>query len=275
MGLQQTAARDQAADPVVEKLRTAPKYRGVHIDTIRDVVQQEASAARDPRDLERRARIRLHRCVATFLNDVPCGALVAELERGALGGGSEDEIREWCRRALATHASSRERLPDLAELYPRLLDLIEPVTTIADMACALNVLSLPWLRDRFTGGYVGYDFNLATVELGRAFAARADANARMVHADLLVTPALVREDAALLLKTYHCLEIRRPGAGLHLLDEIGSPTVVVSLPRRSLSGRPLGFATGHGERLRNHASARGWTIRELELSTEVFWAITR
>lgn len=274
MGRQQVAV-GEAADTVVERLQAAPKYRGIHSDTIRDIVQHEAHAARDPRDLERRARIRLHKCVATYLSDVGGGTLVAELERGALGAGSREDIRAWCHRALATHVSTRERLPDLVELYPRLLDLIGPITAIADLACALNVLTLPWLRERFAGRYVGYDFNLEMVRLGNAFAARVDANARVVHADVLVTPTIVQEDAALLLKTYHCLEIRRAGAGLELLDMIGSPKVVVSLPPRSLSGRPLGFATGHGERLRHHAAETGWTIQELELPTEVFWVITR
>jgi hypothetical protein len=39
----------------------------------------------------------------------------------------------------------RARLPDLDRLYPAILELTGPADSIADLACALNPCTVPWL----------------------------------------------------------------------------------------------------------------------------------
>jgi 16S rRNA (guanine(1405)-N(7))-methyltransferase len=176
---------------------------------------------------------------------------------------------------MAMHLSSAERLDDLDEFYGRLLELVGPVASLADLACAYNPLTLPWLRDRTDAGYVGYDFNATFVDLGRRFAAHVDPTARLVHADVLTAPKCVGEDVALLLKTFHCIEARRRGAGLRLVEELDVRTVVVSLPTRTRSGRSYGFAAGHGRTIEVRAGELGWTIATARLLSEELWAIEK
>ena len=66
---------------------------------------------------------------------------------------------------------------------------------------------------------------------------------------------------ALLLKTYHCIENRRQGAGLRLVEELGTACVVVSFPVRTMSGRTASFVPGHLQRLTELAGRRGWEQR--------------
>jgi 16S rRNA (guanine(1405)-N(7))-methyltransferase len=253
---------------VSARLRAAAKYRDVHPDTIADVVRFEhdlASGRIEPAELERRARARLHKVAALHLLTAKVTALGKALD------GVEPEgdagLRTLCRQLLGAHMSTAERLPDLDRFYPAILDLVPAPRTIADIACALNVFALPWLREVSDARYLGYDLNAAFVRLGRAFVEAHYPDCGVVHADVLtgdVPPA----DLALLLKTYHCIENRRKGAGLNLVDRLAARHVVVSFPTRALNGRAAVFAQRHVEQLTEVAGQRGWGVARVTLTSE-------
>ncbi len=145
-----------AVEAVVERLLSAPKYRHIHPTTIADIVRQEAARSSGRVDLERRARQRLHRAVAHYLFTARSAALLRSLQQ--LPSTEPAPLKRWCRSALASHFSSAERLPDLDRFYPTVLELTGPVELVADVACAINPLTLPWLREVSQARYVGYDF---------------------------------------------------------------------------------------------------------------------
>jgi 16S rRNA (guanine(1405)-N(7))-methyltransferase len=257
----------------VERLRAAPKYRQIHIDTITDIVRREAAHATSEADLERRARLKLHKVIAGYLFTARPARTLRGLDEAVAAG--PEALREWCRGVLARHFSSAERLPDLDRLYPAILDLAGPAASIADLACALNPFTVPWLRAATAARYTGYDLNLSYVELGGQFLGVTDAGATVLHRDVLVAPGEIRADVALLLKTYHCIEGRRPGAALALVDELGAACVVVSFPVRTMSGRPAAFTPAHLDRITELARRRGWEQRRASLAQEELIAVIK
>jgi len=258
---------------VAERLRQAPKYRQIHLDTITDVVEQERPRSSSTADLERRSRLRLHRVVADYLLTARPGRLLRGLDEAASDG--PEALRGWCRQALARHVSTQERLADLDQLYPTLFELSGPVRSVADLACALNPLTLPWLRSVSDVRYTGYDLNLAYVEVGETFLRAVYPDSRVLHLDVLVRPELVQADAAWLLKTFHCVEDRCAGAALSLVDQLETAVVVVSFPLRTLSGRVAPFTPVYLERLTALAQTRGWGVREASLQAERFLALVK
>jgi 16S rRNA (guanine(1405)-N(7))-methyltransferase len=238
----------------VERLRAAPKYRQIHIDTITDIVRREAAHATSEADLERRARLKLHKVIAGYLFTARPARTLRGLDEAVAAG--PEALREWCRGVLARHFSSAERLPDLDRLYPAILDLAGPAASIADLACALNPFTVPWLRAATAASYTGYDLNLSYVELGGQFLGVADAGATVLHRDVLVAPGEIRADVALLLKTYHCIEGRRPGV-------------------RTMSGRPAAFTPAHLDRITELARRRGWEQRRASLAQEELIAVIK
>jgi 16S rRNA (guanine(1405)-N(7))-methyltransferase len=257
---------DVGEQAIIERLRVAPKYRSVHVDTIVDIVQRESAKASSTADLERRARLKLHRVVAGYL----VTGRITQLARGlAAADGSDAARRELCRTVLAAHFSTAERLPELPGFYPAVFGGLGTVRSIADLACALNPFSMPWLRDVTDAEYAGYDLNLTYVELGSAFLAARYPRCSVVHRDVLVRPDLITADVALLLKTYHNMEDRQPGAGLRLVAELRVPIVVVSFPRRTMTGRRASFTWRLLPGLTDLAAGRGWELSRLELPTEL------
>jgi len=247
------------AEAVAERILAAPKYRFVHADTVTDIVRREAAFASDAADLEQRARRKLHKVTADYLLTVrPARALRGLPEAAAAG---PDALRAWCRELLSRHFSTAERLPFLDELYPAIFELTGPAASIADLACALNPFTLPWLRDVSQAAYTGHDLNLAYVDLGTQFFELCGLEGTVEHRDVLVAPEQTGADVALLLKIYHCIEDRRPGAALRLVEDVPATRVVVSFPLVTMTGRAIDFRHGHIEQLHALAERRGWLVR--------------
>ena len=262
------------AAAVAERIRAAPKYRAVHTDTIADIVQREAAFAADASDLERRARRKLHKVAADYLMTVRPSKVLRGLPEAVAEGPVA--LRTWCREALSRHFSTAERLPFLDELYPAVLALTGPAGSVADLACALNPFTLPWLRDVTEASYVGYDLNRTYVEIGTEFLQHIGLGGTVEHRDVITAPEALRVDVALLLKTYHCIEDRLPGAALRLVADVSAAHVVVSFPLRTMSGRTVDFRHAHIERLTDLAERNGWSVRSETLAaTEELVAIAK
>jgi 16S rRNA (guanine(1405)-N(7))-methyltransferase len=256
----------EAAGKTVERLRASPKYRHVHIDTIVDIVNHEMSFAVSDADLERRARLKLHLVVADYLLSARPSRVLRGLDEAV--AGDPEALRGWCRTVLSCHASTAERLRDLDRLYPTVFGLTGPVESVADLACALNPFTVPWLRAVSTASYTGYDLNLSYVELGTRFLELADPGSTVRYRDVLVRPEEVRADLGLLLKTYHCMENRRPEAGLRLVESLAASYVAVSFPLRTLGGRTAHFTRPHMARLSELAARHGWGLHRASLTGE-------
>jgi 16S rRNA (guanine(1405)-N(7))-methyltransferase len=254
-------------DWVAARVGASAKYRDIHPATIADVARAELHRAVGRADLERRTRATLHRVAALYL-------LTSRraVERAMDCG---DGSRDWCRRILGAHASTGERLADLDGFYAAIFDITGPAREVADLACALNPITLPWLRDVSDAGYVGYDLNRFYVEVGGRFLAPRYADCRLVHDDVLVDPARVTADVALLLKTYHCMEDRRAGAGLALVDALAASHVVVSFPLRARGGRAATFAARHTAALARLAGERRWAMRAARLTSEELLVLSK
>jgi 16S rRNA (guanine(1405)-N(7))-methyltransferase len=249
-------------DAVIERLRSAPKYKAIHPDTIADVVRQESAHASGRADLERRARLKLHRVAAGYLFTARPAHVLRALE------ADPADLRGFCRTVLGAHFSSAERLPELDRFYPTVFAATGPARTVADLACAVNPFSLPWLREVSDAGYVGYDLNLSYVDLDRAFLAGRYPDCSVKYRDVLVDPGSITADVALLLKTYHSIEERQTGAGLRLVAALGTRTVVVSFPVKSMQGRSAPLWQRQIAGLGDLAGRHGWGFDRVTLATE-------
>lgn len=274
-GRDRAEATAEATVTVTARLAAAAKYRDVHPDTIADVVAAESCGTTDPAELERRSRARLHKVAALHLLTGRLAALRRGMERADLATMDEPELRAWCRQVLGAHVSTAERLPDLDRFYATLLGLVPPPDTVADVACALNPFTLPWLREHSDARYTGYDLNSGFVGLAGHFLASRYPDSRAEQRDVLTGPPLPDVDLALLLKTYHCIEDRRRGAALSLVDRLPAAAVAVSFPTRAMNGRTAVFARRHVADLTELADRRGWRVSRATLDTEDLLVIAK
>ncbi|GAB4429733.1 MAG: 16S rRNA methyltransferase [Chloroflexi bacterium OHK40] len=260
-------------DALVAEVLSSPKYAAINPELVRAVGARELAVRRTLREAVKETRGRLHQVAGAFLDRAPrYDAWLATLRAAQ---GKPAALRGACQTIMASHASTRERLPELERFYDAIFAALPPVDSLIDLACGLNPLAAPWMGLKPGAHYAACDiYSDMCAFLGAAIpllGLRGDA----AVCDLAVGPPSWRADAALLLKTLPVLEHLRRGAGRELLRAIQAPWLVVSFPTRSLGGRNVGMAATYGGQMRQIADAEGWTYESLEFMNEVVFLVRK
>jgi 16S rRNA (guanine(1405)-N(7))-methyltransferase len=222
------------ADAVARQILASPKYRGLDPSLVRRVAGEAAQRSRDRGQALRYARRKLHQAFGAFLVGSPARAVadvVASVAAGRAG------LREAAIDGMRAHASTAERIDWLVPFYQQVGAWCGPAGSVADLACGLNPLAMPWMRLAPGASYwaceIDRDLAGALRELDPVMPARLT----VTTCDLVAAPPVLRADVALLLKTVTTLEQQRAGASRRVLSALNCRHVVLSLPRRSLGGR--------------------------------------
>jgi len=244
-------------DRALEALLAAPKYRGVYAGAVarvyRDMLRRHG-----PKGADKAARVELHRITGAFLTPKDVKRARGLLERARGGDGSA------LFEALALHASTRERLPEI-----RALPALGNPRTVADLACGLNPLYL---------GALG--LSVRGIELQTDAAALVNEWARFMGWDAAVTPgdlaedtALPEADATLAMKLLPLLEGQTPGGGRALLERMRSRRALVSFPTRTLSGRNVGMLRHYEASFEQNLPAGAMILDKFEASNELCYIL--
>jgi len=257
-------------DRALEALIASPKYRGVYRGAVERVYREMLRRHR-PRDAEKAARAELHRITGAFLTPNDLKKARALLQDYVSGD------RDALTRVLALHASTRERLDIMAELYDRALPSLGNPKTVFDLACGLNPLYLGSLGLTVRGielqtdaanlvnqwaDALHWDVVVTPGDLAEFVPARAsglnaretggpdannpqpdaaDRNACAMPGAPAEAAPLPEADATLLMKLLPLLDKQLPGGGLALLERLRSGRALVTFPTRTLSGRNVGM----------------------------------
>jgi len=197
--------------------------------------------------------------------------LLAQLQEAS----DPEAEREALRRAMAVHASTRERLDHLDRFYDELRSRIGTPDSILDLACGLGPLAAPWLGLPPGAAYHAWDIDVAMIEFVGGCLSQLGLQAHAVAVDLLDVPSWPATDVALVLKTLPCLDQQHPGASEALLAAIPAPRLVVSFPTRSLGGRAKGMHHTYSKRFEALLEARSWAAEVFEIGPELVYVVER
>lgn len=272
-----------ALDDVVARALAGPKYRAINPDLARRVGAIELAKAASVKDAVKATRSRLHQVAGAYLDAPRYDAWLAELREG-LAQGREMGLRAL-RRVMGRHASTRERLPDLDQFYPRALGGDRSVKRVLDLACGLNPLTLPWLALDDGAEYLGCDIYSDLAEFVNTVFTLPDMSnlighihVRAENRDILSDPPGANVDLVLLLKAIPCLEQADREAGARLLNAIRAPRILVSYPLRTLGGRSVGMAFHYDEAfhaLLARVGGASWRVTRQLFSAEITYLIER
>ena len=260
-------------DDVVAAVLASRRYRSLYPPLVRRVAGAEAAGARSPAELVKRTKRALHQIFGAYLPTPPrYDRWLAELSAAR----SDADVRTVLRRAMAQHASTRERLEHLEPLYAALAARVGAPRSVLDVACGLQPLALPWWGLPAGAEIHAWDIDTALVEFVGACLSRLRYSAHAAAVDLLAPPAVWPvTEVALVLKTLPCLEQQAPGAGEALLEAIPAPRRVVSFPTRSLGVRAKGMGGTYARRFEALLGARGWSAEAFEAGPELVFVVSR
>ena len=133
-------------DSIVSSILRSKKYKGMSIcrETVYDLVTLEVGKHKRESDLIKEVRKKLHHIVALYLGNP--GYERAKQELGAAYRSNDPvAVRRVCSDIMATHVSTRERLPFVAEFYEAIFSVTGKPKALLDIACGLNPLSFLWM----------------------------------------------------------------------------------------------------------------------------------
>jgi len=250
------------ADRALAALTSSPKYRSVYPGAV-ERVYLESLRRHGPKGAEKAARAELHRIAGAFLS--PSDLKKARTLLVAAKSGDGDALT----RALALHASTRERLPILAELYGRALPALGNPRSVADLACGLNPLYLGSLGLRVRG----VELHLDAARLVNDWAESLGWDVRVEPGDLAGGAPLPEADATLAMKLLPLLDKQMVGGGQALLGQVRSKRALVTFPTRSLSGRNVGMRTHYETSFEQNLPADAKILDKFALSGELCYVV--
>jgi 16S rRNA (guanine(1405)-N(7))-methyltransferase len=260
-------------EALVAEVLGSAKYRAISPELVRAVGARELAARRTLREAVKETKGRLHQVAGAFLDRAPRYAAWLEELRGA--AGDQAALRDACRRIMAGHASTRERLPELERMYAAVFAALPPVGRLVDAACGLNPLAAPWMPLAPGASYFACDLYADMCAFAGAALPLLGLRGEAAVWDLAASAPPWEADVALVLKTLPVLEHVRRGAGRELLRGLNAPQLVVSFPTRSLGGRNVGMAATYAGQMREIAAGEGWRYETLEFTGEVVFVVSK
>jgi 16S rRNA (guanine(1405)-N(7))-methyltransferase len=259
---------------LVAAVAASSSYKTVCAELVLNIGRSELQKRRNLKDAIKATKNKLHQVAGAYLaGDMRFGRWLAELDTATRSG--DVVLRDACRRIMAMHASTRERLPILDTFYATTLAACAPVHSVLDLACGFNPLAIPWMPLVPGASYVACDvFTDMMVFIGQCLPL-LHVGGQSVCCDILTSIPGQPVDVALLLKALPCLEQMDKAAGLRLLDTVNARYMLVSFPVTSLGGRDKGMSENYEARLREMIAQRDWSVQRFAFATELAFLITK
>jgi 16S rRNA (guanine(1405)-N(7))-methyltransferase len=265
------AAQPDGLDALVDHVLATARYRHIAPALVRAIGADELANRRSVREAIKATKNKLHQMAGAYqAGRMAYGEWLAELQAAP----DEEALRAVCRRIMAHHASTRERLPILEGFYETLFRGLPAPSSILDLACGLNPLSIPWLPPAAAVRYYACDIYGDLAGFLQAAFPLLGVEGTAESCNLLQGAPARAADVAFLFKTIPCLEQFDKAIGRRLLLEIQAPVLFVSFPAQSLGGRQKGMAAHYTRHFYELVAGTGWRVEELAFSTELVFRIS-
>jgi 16S rRNA (guanine(1405)-N(7))-methyltransferase len=259
---------------IADELGNSRKYRWLCAQTRSRIAAWAAERSKSQKEAVKRAKRKLHQVYGAYLADWRPDEVAAALARlGRCCAG--DELRAVCRDVLLQHASTRERLPFLDALYPRLWAITGVPARITDVGCGLHPFSIPWMALPPGCEYSAIEMDERLVTLLQDFFRLTGTSGRAAAGDALVRLPPEKADVAFMLKMLPCLEQQENGCTARLLRDVNADHVVVSFPARSLGGRDKGMPAHYTAVMEKTLRQCNWPAARFALGNELFFILEK
>ncbi len=262
-------------EALMAQVRANPKYAAITEGLVLRLSREALASGLTGKAAVKSVRNKLHQVGGAYfkrnINYTHAAQNLAELPQQM----DAPEVRAFCRTLMQSHASTAERLPVLEDFYTTCLAPLAPISSILDLACGLNPLSLPWMPVATGVQYHACDIYQDMLGLIGSFFEHFNISGTANPCDLVGQVPQEQAQVALLLKSIPCLEQMDKRIALALLDAIKAEHVLVSFPIHSLGGRQKGMPAFYRNHFYDLVSGQPWVVREFEFATELAFLVTK
>jgi 16S rRNA (guanine(1405)-N(7))-methyltransferase len=263
-------------DEVVARVARSARYRDVERGLVSRLAAEELARGGSPDEVAKRVKRRLHQAVGAFRTGrlAHVERVLAPIRDAWHGSLDDPGFRDACRRALAGHASTAERVPHLDEFFGPIWELTgEPPRRLLDLGCGLGPLMLPWMGLARDARYVAIDVDRRALSVADAFLDLVEQPHAVAANDLVRDVPDEAVDVALVLKLLPTLERQNPSAPAALLGGLQAGHAIVSFPARSLGRRAKGMEATYRADIDALCAQLGMTCAEASVPTELVFVV--
>ena len=269
-----TILNTEEVKAITASLLSSRKYKGLDLpeETILNLIDQNFPHGKNARDVEKVVRQKLHNIIAPYLETLDYADARAELN--SIGPWDKEAIEKFCLKVLEKHASTRERLPIMADFYNRIFETTGIPNSILDLACGLNPFALPIMNLPVSTSYYAYDLHQPRIQLINDLFLLLGRPPLAEKRDILVDPPKEKADIAFFFKEAHRFEQRQHGCNRAFWESLNVRYLLVSLPSANLTGSRSMI---NGQRILVERTLKGlpWTVQELVFETEIVFCIDK
>lgn len=262
----------QAVSQMIQK---KSKYSQIDARFVEHLAQNELEKGRSVKDAVKAVASKLHQVAGAYFVRPPLYELLHKQIRNLPAEMDSPETQAFCREVMASHSSTRERLPILERFFSETLETIAPVSSILDLACGMNPLALPWMPVRENVSYYGCDIYTDLVDLLTVFSKHFGIQSDFSVCNLIDMTFKHTAKVAFLLKTLPCLEQLEKGIEAELLETIPADFLLISYPIRSLGGRSKGMRKNYEQQFWELVKGRGWQVTQYEFPDELAFLVKK
>jgi 16S rRNA (guanine(1405)-N(7))-methyltransferase len=252
-----------------------PKYRQINTGLIASIAESELLKGRKLKETQKSVLSKLHQVGTAYFAQKQSYAEWTEALALLPGDINSEEVEDFCVDVMRTHFSTSERLPILDDFYQTILNRIQPIPSILDLACGLNPLALPWMPVEADVRYIGCDIFRDMVAFLKTFGKRFNLDTEFYSCNLLDAHFSEQVKVAFLLKTIPCLEQLEKGFPESLLRAIPAEYILISYPISSLSGKAKGMQENYTNQFNQLMTTGDWTYERFAFSSELAFLVKK
>ena len=267
-------AEERISD-LVQQVQSNAKYRFITPEIVQRLVEDALRRELRGKQAVKDVRNKLHQIGGAYFKKTPNFHFWQSKLIDLPSDPAHPAVRDFCKDAMHTHASTAERIPILETFFHACLDSIAPVSSVLDLACGLNPLALSWMPLAKDCSYHACDIYLDMLQLVAVFFNHLGIDGSAEPCDLVSGLVGPKAQVAFLLKSIPCLEQIDKSVALPLLRSIPSKHILVSFPVRSLGGLRKGMPGFYRDHFYAMVMGEGWQIKEFSFSTELAFLVTK
>jgi len=262
---------DEQLDRLVAEVTRSGKYAHIVPNLVARIGSAELQKGRRFKEAVKATKNKLHQVGAAYLVAAPHYERWLNDLRLA---EDRESFKQVCWMVMAKHASTRERLGILPDIYAQLFQALPPIHSVLDVACGLNPLAIPWMPLGTGARYVACDMYRDMVDFLNAVFTLLPVDGTAQVSDVVTALPDEKVDLALIMKAIPCLEQIDKSAGDRLLDGLNARYLAISFPAKSLGGRSKGMIYNYEVRFEELTAWRGWEVlARLEFATELVFVL--
>jgi len=256
-------------EEIAQKVRAARKYAAISPELVSAVSAAETPKSKKEPEAVKRVKTKLHQMVGAYLeSDMPFAEWL-----GQLAAATPAERPAVCRGILQSHASTRERLPEIGDFFAAAFAGLPPPETVVDLACGFNPLARCLMPLPATTTYVACDVHLEILAFVESALKLMSYPVVTSPLNLISDSPVPAADVVLLLKAIPCLEQMEKHVGTRLLARIEAPVIIVSYPTTALGGTRRGMARFYEERFLKIVPVDRFDIETYHFDSELMFRL--